>query len=44
MDLIDRIRRENGCDEALLLRAHDDPEIIAAIEALKGNANRGLER
>ncbi|KAF7971375.1 hypothetical protein HWV62_21338 [Athelia sp. TMB] len=44
MDLIERIRRENGCDQALLLRAQDDPDILAAIQALKGNAGRGLER
>lgn len=44
MDLIDRIRRENGCDQILLERAKDDPEISATISSLKGNASRGLER
>lgn len=44
MDLINKIRRENGCDEAMLLRAENDPEILSTIQALQGNASRGLDR
>ncbi|KZP08811.1 hypothetical protein FIBSPDRAFT_900968 [Athelia psychrophila] len=45
MDLIKKIRRENGCDEEMLLRAQNgDPDIMSTIKALQGNTSRGLER
>jgi hypothetical protein len=44
MDLINKIRRENGCDKEMLRRAGIDPEIFNTIKALQGNASRGLER
>jgi len=44
MDLINRIRRENGCDEAMLLRAENDKDILSTIKALQENTIRGLDR
>jgi hypothetical protein len=40
MELINKIRRENGCDQEMLRRAENDPEIFNAIKALQGNASR----
>ncbi|KAF7978389.1 hypothetical protein HWV62_779 [Athelia sp. TMB] len=40
MDLIRKIRRENGCDQEMLQRARSDPEILSTIKALQGNASR----
>jgi len=39
MDLINAIRRENGFDQT-----YDDPETMNTINALRGNASRGLEK
>jgi hypothetical protein len=44
MDLINQIRRKNGCDEAMLLRAQNDPDIYNTIQELQGNASRALDR
>ncbi|KZP03485.1 hypothetical protein FIBSPDRAFT_941501, partial [Athelia psychrophila] len=44
MDLIKKIRRENGCDQEMLQRAQNDPEILSTIKSLQGNASRGLDR
>jgi ribosomal protein RSM22 (predicted rRNA methylase) len=44
MDHINRIRRENGRDEAMHSRAENDEDILNTIKALQENANRALER
>jgi len=43
MDLINDIRRKNGCDDEMLRRAESDPEIASTITALRSNLAQALE-
>jgi hypothetical protein len=43
MDLIDSIRRRNGCDADMLVRAEKDPEIASTITALRANLTQALQ-
>jgi hypothetical protein len=43
MDLINKIRRKNGCDAEMLRRTESDPEIASTINALRANLTQALE-